>query len=577
MKRIIQQLIRAGASKAPNSGQAEKVVILNKCLYTGLLLFIPNTLYEMSLGLPYTVLCDLGFIAAVVAALLLNRYGCYFKARNLSITAANIVILLGNYVEGTAAANYIIYLPLIVLFSVLMKAREEKRAAFLLLSITLVCIILCFLICPQKSTTQYISEDSLKTMFYGNVALSFILIFVFTYQVSMVTLDGEKQLLKAKEVAEEGARSKSMFLSNMSHELRTPLNGIIGTSNLLLEEDHLPAQKEHLAVLKYSSEHMLTLVNDILDFNKIEAGKIGLLQTPVNLLWLLKQTEAVFAKQFEQKQIAFTVVKDPALDMLVLTDDTRLTQVLNNLLGNALKFTHKGGVTLTANITALKSDMVTVHFSVTDTGIGIAAGKLNAIFDSFTLADSKTTRQYGGTGLGLSISKKIVQAFNGDLLANSQPGQGSSFYFTLSFVRSKLQSLSLPEKKKVKLEPMPGLRLLIAEDNVINMKVARKFLQNWEVNIQEAVNGVEAVALCRDNHFDLLLLDLEMPEMDGHTALTEIRKFNPAIPAIAFTAAMYPNIKEQLAEKGFNDFVSKPFRPEDLYNKIKQFQRQTAE
>jgi signal transduction histidine kinase/CheY-like chemotaxis protein len=573
LKQTIIQVFHSGVLKARDKEQAEKIVLLNKCLYIGILVFIPNIIYEASLNIPYTLAIDICFLISMFVALLLTKNGFYFVARNQAIISANLILLGGSYVEGIVAGNYIIYLPLIVLFSVLIKVKEEKRTILIMLGITSLCIVLSFLICPQESTTQSISAAVYKTMFAGNIALSFVLIIIFTYMVSVITLDKEKQMAKAKEIAEESTRVKSMFLSNMSHELRTPLNGIIGTSNLLLQEEYLNAQKEHLNVLKLSSEHMLTLVNDILDFNKMEAGKLELQQKQVNLFKLLGQMGTLFARQFEKKSVRFALEIDQQLDIPVLTDDTRLNQVLNNLLSNALKFTHRGEVKLAANASSINSDFMVVKFAVEDTGIGIEANKMQNIFESFTQADAKTTRQYGGTGLGLSISKKILQAFDSDLLVKSDPGKGSAFYFTIQFRRSASNKPYITEKRKKEFGSLRGLHLLLAEDNSVNMRVARKFLQSWDVSITEAVNGLEAIECSKLEQFDLLLLDLEMPEMDGYTALSEIRKTNKSIPAIAFTAAMFPNINAHLEEKGFNGFVTKPFRPEELYNKIKQYKR----
>ncbi len=573
MKKLVGMLLNAGTALAADTGQAEKTFVLNKCLYTGLLIFIPNLAYEAYLHLPYTVLIDIIYTLILLACIVLNALGKYTTSRNTIIVSSNLLLLSGTYAEGLDAGNQTLYLPLIVLFSLLVKAKEEKKLIISLFFLSTVCIVLCYLVCPEKSTIQSISPKVYKTMFAENLGLAFILTVLFTWLVSVLSLDRERQMIKAREIAEESTRVKSMFLSNMSHELRTPLNGIIGTANLLLDEEYLPAQKEHLDVLRYSSGHMLTLVNDILDFNKLDANKTELQENPVNLYRLLIQLSTVFARQFEAKGLEFTVEKDTSLDSWILTDETRLIQVLNNLLGNALKFTQKGHVLLTAVITQQKSEYTTVHFEVSDTGIGIPENKQERIFESFTQADARTTRQYGGTGLGLSISKKIIAAMGGDLLVKSRQGGGSTFYFAVAFRRSNHQQPFIPHLKKNNFAPLSGLRLLIAEDNPINMKVARRFLQSWDISVTEAVNGREAVEKSSEGNFDLLLMDLEMPEMDGYTALIEIRKFNKDIPAIAFTAAMFPDINNFLASKGFNDFATKPFRPEELYQKIRQYHR----
>jgi signal transduction histidine kinase/CheY-like chemotaxis protein len=569
MKTFLRRLVQAGTDKVSDAMVKEKMVILNKCLYITVLLFIPNMVYEIWLNLPYTVVIDACFTLVIVLCIIGNASGNYFFARNLVIVSANLLLLSGTYAEGIAAGNYIIYLPLVVIFSLLIKAGEDRRLIISLIFLTTTCMGLC-LLCPQKSQIQEISEAVYKAMFIENLGLAFILTVVFTWMGSVISLERQRQMQQARDIAEESTRAKSMFLSNMSHELRTPLNGIIGTANLLLDEVYLPAQKEHLDVLKYSSRHMLTLINDILDVNKIDAGKLELQQKPVNLYQLLGQIESVFAHQFEVKNLRLLLERDTKINFLVFADETRLTQVLNNLLANALKFTHRGQVALSADLIEGKSDCIEVQFSVSDTGIGIPEQKLGQIFESFTQADNSTNRQYGGTGLGLSISKKIVTAMGGDLRVNSRVGRGSTFFFMLPFRRGNLQGSHIPSDQKAPLQRLPGMRILIAEDNVINMRVARKFLEAWEIDVTEAVNGLDAVEKAREQAFDLFLFDLEMPIMDGYDALVKIREFNTHTPAIAFSAAMFANIRQQLEEKGFSDFISKPFRPDDLHQKILQ-------
>jgi len=380
----------------------------------------------------------------------------------------------------------------------------------------------------------------------------------------------EFELMKAKENAESAVKVKTRFLSNMSHELRTPLNGIIGASNLLLQEERLPAQQTLLDTLKYSSEHMMVLINDILDYSKMEAGKLELAATPVNMKDFIKKVAAQFSGQTNAKGLEFVTDIDDRLDLELMTDETRLNQVLSNLLSNAIKFTHSGTITLAARQIFASSTRATLQFIVRDTGIGIPPQKHKEIFESFTQADINTTRKYGGTGLGLSITKKLVNKFHSELKLQSEEGKGSTFHFTVEFPINENRKMYINEDKTKMLASLDGVRILIAEDNPVNMSVAKRFLQKWGIEVTEAVNGKEAVRQFKKDYFDVLLIDLEMPEMDGATALKEIRKVDADIPIVAFTAAVYDNIYADLMNKGFTDFIHKPFRPEDLHGKIGQ-------
>jgi CheY-like chemotaxis protein/anti-sigma regulatory factor (Ser/Thr protein kinase) len=280
--------------------------------------------------------------------------------------------------------------------------------------------------------------------------------------------------------------------------------------------------------------------------------------------------------QVQEKGLAFLIDVDDKLEAEFLTDETRLNQVLSNLLSNAIKFTHKGFITLGARKVSSSSKKSMVQFMVKDTGIGIPANKQQEIFESFTQADTDTTRKYGGTGLGLAITKKLVSLFSGELRLDSREGLGSTFYFSVELEINENAKLYINDEKVKKLPSFGKIRVLMAEDNAVNMSVARKLLNKWGIEVHEAVNGREAVEKFRKGVYELVLIDLEMPEMDGVTALSEIRKVDQDIPAIAFTAAVYEDMRADLMKKGFMEVVPKPFRPEELHRKISLLIKHTA-
>ncbi|TGL75628.1 hybrid sensor histidine kinase/response regulator [Leptospira jelokensis] len=379
----------------------------------------------------------------------------------------------------------------------------------------------------------------------------------------------EKELLEAKKKAEDASKAKSEFLSNMSHELRTPLNAVIGLSLWLLEENPKAEQLEHLKNLKFSSESLLSLINDILDFNKIEERLVIIEAIDFNLKEFLKSIITSFQLRANEKLLEFQIELDPNLPEFIHSDPTRLLQILNNLLSNALKFTHKGFIKLKLKVDQVDSKSLVLHFEISDSGIGIDKSNLKSIFEKFTQANQDTTRKYGGSGLGLAISKALVELMNGKMFVESSIGEGSKFVFTLPCELGKTNEYitiaSINNKESLK-----GKTVLVADDISINRSIVIRFLNRWEIVTLEASNGLEVLDVLNRQSVDLILMDLHMPEMDGYDASVAIRKNKlwKDIPIIALTASAQIETRQQIKAVGMNDFISKPFNPNDLLNKL---------
>lgn len=407
--------------------------------------------------------------------------------------------------------------------------------------------------------------------------LTFILCHYLYYQAFYQNLK-EKELLnqqlqvnilEAKALAE----SRSVFLSTMSHELRTPLNGVIGMTGLL-KDSALEEQKENLNILEFSATNLLSVINDILDYNKSELDKIELEAVPVNLPALLRKISLGLELKAAEKALKWTLELDKEMtDCCVVTDPTRLTQIMYNLAGNAIKFTHTGAAGIRTVVCRQNTKEIGIQFFISDTGIGIATDRHDAVFDPFTQASADTTRHYGGTGLGLAIVKRLLSLFNSSIQLKSEPGMGSEFSFIIDFPLhyGEVKDGSALSKEK---PSMNGLKLLIVEDNRINILLLEKLLHSWGVQTVVAVNGQEAVAQILNNAFDGILMDLHMPVMDGYAATSAIRasqdERRASIPIIAMTASVSHNVNSKIKEVGMQDYLTKPFQADQLYEKLQQ-------
>ena len=386
-----------------------------------------------------------------------------------------------------------------------------------------------------------------------------------------------ENLIAERKRAEEAARLKQQFMSTMSHEIRTPLNEVIGLTNLLLQGNPRADQMEFIKTLRFSGNHLLTLVNDVLDFNKMESGMIVFEKTQFSFRELMKELKRTYSFRAEQKGVEFRMEYSNEIPDEIIGDPIRLNQILSNLISNATKFTKKGYIKIAVKEHSRKGKLIELEFAIEDSGIGIPEDKLETIFESYTQATEDTTRKYGGTGLGLSIVKKLIELQGRSIRVESKLDKGSVFIFSLPFAigKSKSENAGLADQQgDEQFTGLNGKRILIAEDNKINFFVVSKFLIKWGVEVSHALNGKIALDLLKENEYDLILMDLHMPEMDGIEATQHIRESkNKAlkdIPIIALTAAIMSETEDKIEGLAINDYILKPFKPQELYSKIFQ-------
>jgi signal transduction histidine kinase len=425
------------------------------------------------------------------------------------------------------------------------------------------------------------NKDALKTM-YLIVTICFavmcIIIALLIGRNWKRTKRNEQELIRTKNMAEDAARAKQQFLSNMSHEIRTPLNAIIGMTYLLLQENPTPEQKTNLNTLKFSGENLLAIINDILDYSKIEAGMIAFENIDFNLKQLIHNLEQAHHIKAEEKGLSLLMEVDPSVPNIVIGDPVRLAQILNNLLSNAIKFTQAGMVRIDVKVESSFDPDIHLYFMVTDTGIGIKPEQKDLIFDSFTQATTDTSRHFGGTGLGLAITKRLLELQGSHIMVESEPGMGSVFSFVLRFRKSTTaqKDLRLPyDGSAMEFDPLPGYKVLVVDDSEINILVARKFLTKWGLIVDHADNGQDAVEKIRHVSYDIILMDLQMPGMDGYETSRMIRSLpddaHKRVPIIALSADVMMETRERVVQEGMNDYVSKPFNPNELYSKIVKY------
>lgn len=383
------------------------------------------------------------------------------------------------------------------------------------------------------------------------------------------------ELVTAKENAEKASMAKAQFLSTITHELRTPLYAVTGLTHLLLEESPTKNQKEHLNSLKFSGEYLLSLINNILDLNKLEAKKVEVLDTSFNLKKRISDVLIALKNSAEDKKSKLHLEFENDIPKKLKGDPLKISQILINLIGNSIKFTENGDIWVRVKKQHQNKNKVLLKFEIEDNGEGISKEKQKAIFENFTQGSLQINRKFGGTGLGLSIVKNLLNLMNSEIHLESELGEGSLFYFELEFEALELTPAEEAEiaKTPIKLtnDIMHHKKILIVEDNKINQMITRKILEKHKVICDVADNGTIAIEKMKNNKFDLILMDIHMPGISGIEATIEIRKFNTTIPIVALTAVTLDENLDEFYLNGFNDIIPKPYKTEEFFRKINKY------
>lgn len=379
----------------------------------------------------------------------------------------------------------------------------------------------------------------------------------------------EKEWQEARFTAEAAVVAREQFLANMSHEIRTPMNSILGMSELMLKEELSPRHRNFLSIMRASADNLLVIINDILDLSKIDAGKLDFEEINFSLVEISKNLIATLEGSAAEKDLELILSIDSELEKIVIGDPYRLSQVLLNLLGNAIKFTDKGYVKLSLKKLESEDEMVTVRFAVKDSGVGIPKEKVATIFDDFVQVDSSVSRKFGGTGLGLTISNKLVRMMGDQMEISTEPGKGSEFSFELTFPVGNLDEMVAKKAIPLDTEILRGKNLLLVEDHPFNQKLALAIMEDWGMEISVADNGLIALEILEQKAIDIVLMDIQMPVMDGIEATRQIRlRYGSALPVIALTANALRSQETSLREGQMDGYISKPFRAEDLQLEI---------
>jgi signal transduction histidine kinase/CheY-like chemotaxis protein len=530
-------------------------------LLTGIILSFYDAGIKMYVS-SFLVAC---FCFSILMFMLLKYNG---DIKDLTISIISMVcalLVFSACLEGLQSDQYLYFFPLLISVPLLIDLKKTPYSKSLIfLSIIIASFIICICIGNYVKPLEDFTSAQVGKLALMNRVVAICSTIVFA---TLYTLFEKKYIDELVEQSNKVINTKTQFLATMGHELRTPLNGIMGIVGLLKNETDTIKKEEYIQIIKSCSDDMLQLINDILEFNKIEAGKLDIQSKKINLKQFLIDISYPFIVLADARHIELTLDIDPLTDVSIITDDSLLAQVLNNLFTNALKLTSEGFIKLKATCIKKDDKAINIKFSVQDTGAGLDQADKEKIFEGFWQVYDENAKQLTGTGLGLSICIRLLKLMGGKLTLDSKKGKGSTFSFDLAF--NYVNEENATELQVIAKDDLSDINILLVEDNKINMMIAKKVLSDFNAKVTCTYNGQEALDDLKNNNYDIILMDLEMPVMNGYEAIYKIKKALPQIPVIAVTASLVDEqMMEDLLTSGFSDCVLKPFQPQGLRSSI---------
>lgn len=512
----------------------------------------------------YFAFAALGFAGNIY---LLGKKHINFVAVSSIVLSDILVLLFDTGFVDNVNNSVVLYIPLI-LFGYVATGYENKVQRISIILFTFFCLAIVNFtdLTPKLGSAFESNPDSKVAMSIFNVVVAIICSLLLVRTITRSNYYIEEAMADAKETAEQSLKEKNRFLSIMSHEIRTPANAILGMTHLLKEKGVPDSIKRDVQLLHYSSQHLKSLIDNVLYYNNLEMGKVDVDIRPFDIRKFCHNAVDSFVLEAAKKNIELHFDFDDRIPQFLLGDYEKLVLVLHNLLSNAIKFTKKGEVFLWVKMSHMDDTKCYVMFKVADTGIGINEESVKDIFKVFSQLDSKITRSYDGMGLGLSISKKLLELMHSTLHVDTEEGVGATFYFETAL--GLTNEVKDDEQRFIETHDLSNVRLLLVEDNKLNVLVAKKILDNMMAQVDVVKNGQEAINQMANKKYDIILMDLHMPVMDGFEATRRIREYDRLTPVIAFTADAYEEARLKAKEAGMNDFITKPFDPVLLYNKI---------